>query len=229
MDTTTPPKGTPAHSPRYTAALAWAAELHRHQFRKGKKVPYISHLIAVSALVWEDGGDEDQAIAGLLHDAIEDAGQTCESIALRYGSEVAEIVVACTDTEGPVPPGGEKEPWIVRKTRYIEHLESKAEADLKVTAADKAHNARDMVADTRTDPGEWGKFRAGLDGSAWYLWSLHEKLQILLPGSRSVALLGESVKEILHSDALLARVPEGQSAEGWVKGYLERPETHPKD
>jgi hypothetical protein len=88
-----------------------------------------------------------------------------------------------------------------------------------------------MVADTRTDPSQWGKFRAGLDGSAWYLWSLQEKLKDLEPTrtSRSVALLGESANETLRSDALLARVPEGQSAEEWVKGYLDRPETHPKD
>jgi (p)ppGpp synthase/HD superfamily hydrolase len=200
----------PAHSLRYTEALHWAAELHRHQWRKGKLVPYIAHLIAVSGLVWEDGGTENQAIAE------------------RYGDEVADIVQACTDTEGPVAPGGKKEPWIVRKTRYIEKLDSKPPAAWLVTAADKAHNARDMVADTRTDPSVWGKFRAGLDGSAWYLWSLHRKLAELEPASRSVALLGESVAEILRSSALLARVPAGQSPEAWVASYLERTDTHPK-
>jgi (p)ppGpp synthase/HD superfamily hydrolase len=179
--------------------------------------------------VWEYGGNEDEAIAGLLHDAIEDAGQTRESIALRYGIEVAEIVVACTDTEGPVAPDGKKEPWIVRKTRTIEHLESQSKAALNETAADKTHNARDMVADSRTDPHVWKKFRAGLDGIAWYLLSLHDKLQRLLPGSRSVSMLGESFKELLPTDALLARVPAGQTAEEWVRGYLERPEMHPKD
>jgi hypothetical protein len=172
----------PAHSLRYTDALHWAAELHRHQWRKGKPVPYIAHLITVSALVWEDSGTENQAIAGLLHDSIEDAGQSRDAIAERYGDEVA----------------------------------------------DKAHNARDMVADTRVDPKMWGKFRAGLDGSAWYLWSLHRKLAELEPASRSVALLGESVAEILRSSALLARVPAGQSPEAWVASYLERIDTHPK-
>jgi (p)ppGpp synthase/HD superfamily hydrolase len=218
----------PAHSLRYTDALHWAAELHRHQWRKGKPVPYIAHLIAVSGLVWEDGGTENQAIAGLLHDSIEDAGQSRDAIAERYGDEVADIVQACTDTEGAVAPGGVKEPWIVRKTRYIEKLDSKPPAAFLVTAADKAHNARDMVADTRTDPSVWGKFRAGLDGSAWYLWSLHRKLGELEPASRSVALLGESVTEILRSSALLASVPAGQSPEEWVASYLERTDIHPE-
>ncbi|MCS5700991.1 HD domain-containing protein [Cyanobium sp. FGCU-52] len=218
----------PAHSLRYTDALHWAAELHRHQWRKGKPVPYIAHLIAVSALVWEDDGTENQAIAGLLHDAIEDAGQSHGSIAERYGSEVADIVQACTDTKGPVPPGGKKEPWIVRKTSYLQELADKPAAAFRVTAADKAHNARDMVADSRVDPNVWAKFRAGLDGSAWYLWSLHRQLAELQPASRSVALLGESVAEILSSSALLARVPAGQSPEEWVAGYLERTDTHPR-
>ena len=89
---------TPAHTERYDQALLWTAHLHRNQSRKGKPVPYISHLIAVSGLVWEDGGTEDQAIAALLHDAIEDADQSYASIAERFGEEVAGIVRDCTDT-----------------------------------------------------------------------------------------------------------------------------------
>ena len=83
---------------RYGEALLWAEALHRKQQRKGKTVPYISHLISVSALVWEDGGTEDQAIAALLHDAIEDADQSQSSIAERFGGTVADIVRDCTDT-----------------------------------------------------------------------------------------------------------------------------------
>ena len=132
-------------TPRYGEALLWAEQIHRDQRRKGKAIPYISHLISVSALVWEDGGTEDQAIAALLHDAIEDAGQSHTSIAERFGSAVADIVRDCTDTNG-TPGGGEKEPWLLRKTRYIASLEHKPEASLLVTAADKAHNARDLVA-----------------------------------------------------------------------------------
>ena len=108
-------------TPRYGEALQWAEELHRHQRRKGKQVPYISHLISVSALVWQDGGNEDQAIAALLHDAIEDAGQSHASIAKRFGDAVANIVRDCTDTSPETKPG-EKEPWLLRKTRYLNSL-----------------------------------------------------------------------------------------------------------
>jgi len=114
----------PLISAAYGRALVWAEELHRDQQRKGKPVPYISHLIAVSGLVWEDGGTEDQAIAGLLHDAIVaegfreavDAGQSHASIAARFGQPVADIVRDCTDTaEGRT--GAAKEPWLLRKSR----------------------------------------------------------------------------------------------------------------
>jgi (p)ppGpp synthase/HD superfamily hydrolase len=216
--------GTPAHSQRYIDALGWAAELHRHQRRKGKPVPYISHLTAVSALVWEDGGDEEQAISGLLHDAIEDAGVTEGQIAARFGNRVARIVADCTDTNGAVAADGEKEPWLLRKTRYIEHLQSAHPDSLLVSAADKAHNARDMVLDARRDPSMWGKFTAGLEGSAWYLQQLHLTFQRRLENSRSVELLGESVEEILSSQAYRAVVPKGIAPAVWAAGYVQRQE-----
>ena len=108
--------------------------------RKGKDIPYLSHLLSVSALVWEDGGSEDQAIAALLHDAIEDAGQDEATITDRFGSAVAQIVVACTDTDGPTPPGAPKEPWLLRKTRTINTLAHKTPAAWLVITADKAHS-----------------------------------------------------------------------------------------
>ena len=218
----------PAHSERYDQALLWAAQLHRGQRRKGKQVPYVSHLISVSALVWEDGGSEDQAIAALLHDAIEDAGQDQGSIAERFGSTVAEIVVACTDTDGPVAPGAEKEPWIVRKTRTITKLPEKPQKSWLVIAADKAHNARDMVIDASRDPGSWDRFTPKLDGSAWYLYSLHTQLRELLPDSRSVRQLGECVDWILASEAVQRKLQPRISPQQWVEGYLGRPETHPQ-
>ncbi len=215
-----------AHSQRYTDALGWASQLHRHQQRKGKPVPYISHLIAVSALVWEDGGTENQAIAALLHDAIEDAGQSHGLIQGRFGTEVADIVVACTDTAGPVEPGGEKEPWIVRKTRFLEELPAKPESSWLVIAADKAHNTRDLMIDTNLDPTSWKRFSAGVDGSCWYLWSIHRQLQTLVPASRSVGMLGSCLTAILSSEAVQQRLEPGQSAETWAEGYLERMGSH---
>jgi (p)ppGpp synthase/HD superfamily hydrolase len=215
----------PTHSERYDEALLWAAQLHRCQSRNGKPVPYISHLIAVSGLVWEDGGTEDQAIAGLLHDAIEDAGQSHASIAQRFGEAVAAIVLDCTDTAEGLTGAG-KEPWLVRKTRYVAALDHKSEGSLRVTAADKAHNARDMVLDARRDPGSWDRFKAGLDGTAWYLLRIHQSLNHRLPNSRSNELLGEAVNEILSSEAYGRLVPSGIAPAVWAAGYLERPETH---
>jgi (p)ppGpp synthase/HD superfamily hydrolase len=214
----------PAHSDRYDQALLWAAQLHRGQRRKGKPVPYISHLISVSALVWEDGGTEDQAIAGLLHDAIEDAGQDHASIAERFGKTVADIVVACTDTGGPVALGTAKEPWLVRKTRTIETLVNKPPDAWLVIAADKAHNARDLMIDSRRDPSSWNRFRQGAEGMCWYLSQLHGELRQLLPTSRSVEMLGACVADILSSDVVQRELPPGQSAEAWVAGYLARRE-----
>ncbi len=212
------------HSPLYIDALNWAAQLHRYQRRKGKQVPTISHLIAVSGLVWEDGGTEDQAIAGLLHDSIEDAGQSQASIAERFGEVVGSIVVDCTDTAQGLTGAG-KEPWLVRKTRYVASLDHKSAASLLVTAADKAHNALDQVLDGRRDPNIWERFRAGLDGTAWYLLRIHQTLSHRLPASRSTELLGEAVKEILASEAYRRIVPHGIAPAVWAAGYLERPET----
>jgi (p)ppGpp synthase/HD superfamily hydrolase len=206
---------------RYSDALAWAEELHRPQLRKGKPVPYISHLISVSAMVWEDGGSEDQAIAALLHDAIEDAGQSHASIAERFGAPVADIVRDCTDTSDDAQPGV-KEPWLLRKTRYIASLEAKPADSLLVTAADKAHNAADMVLDSRRDPAMWSKFNAGLEGSAWYLLRMHQQLNHRLPQSRSVERLGESVREILGMESYRRLVPTGLAAAVWAAGYAER-------
>jgi (p)ppGpp synthase/HD superfamily hydrolase len=198
----------PTHSERYDEALLWSAQLHRTQARNGKPVPYISHLIA-----------------GLLHDSIEDAGQSQASIAERFGEEVAAIVVDCTDTaEGLIGAG--KEPWLVRKTRYVASLEHKSETSLLVTAADKAHNARDQVLDARRDPGSWERFKAELDGTAWYLLQIHQTLSHRLPASRSTELLGDAVKEILASEAYQRIIPHEIAPAVWAAGYLERPETH---
>ena len=132
--------------------------------------------------------------------AIEDAGQDHASIAERFGAAVADIVVACTDTDGPISLGAEKEPWIVRKTRTIESLPHMPEAALLVIAADKAHNVRDLMLDSSRDPESWTRFKQGVRGACWYLSSLHSQLQLKLPHSRSVRQLGENVEAILAGE-----------------------------
>ena len=108
----------------------------------------------------------------------------------------------------------------------VASLEHKPIASLLVAAADKAHNARDMVLDARRDTGMWSKFTAGLEGTAWYLLRIHQTLSHRLPGSRSNELLGEAVSEILASEAYRRLVPAGLAPAVWAAGYRERPEAH---
>ena len=153
---------------RYKNALQFAADVHEGHLRKGTQVAYLSHLISVSALVMEHGGNEDEAIAALLHDAIEDRSKFYESrfavqpkagrealkrdIELLFGSEVLAIVEHCTDDEY-LPPGhvvekGSPEEWRARKTAYLAALGKKSHAGaLRVSCADKLHNARAIFAD----------------------------------------------------------------------------------
>jgi GTP pyrophosphokinase len=151
---------------RFDRALALATDLHRLQLRKGTEVPYIAHLLAVSAIVLEYGGDEDQAIAALLHDAVEDQGgaRTLARIRAEFGDRVADIVDACTDTD--VVP---KPPWKERKEAYIGHLAGVREDALIVSMADKLHNVRSIAADYRV-VGEavWERFSGAREGSLWY-------------------------------------------------------------
>lgn len=169
-------------SDRYGEALVYALALHRDQLRKQTQVPYVSHLLAVSALVLENRGDEEQATAALLHDALEDQGDRTSyaEITARFGDRVAEIVRACTDTEQTPKP-----PWRERKERYLAHLAGAGPDVLLVSCADKVHNARSIVADLR-ELGEqtWGRFNAGRDGQLWYYRSLGEIFKAGLPGSR---------------------------------------------
>lgn len=160
----------PLLSSRFSAALLLAVQLHRTQLRKGSGVPYVAHLLGVTALVLEDGGDEDQAIAALLHDAVEDQGgrETLARIRAQFGERVAEIVAGCTDTyENPKPP------WRGRKEGYLQHLWQADEDVLLVSLADKVHNARSILHDLRTQ-GEnlWERFRGGKDGTLWYYRAL---------------------------------------------------------
>jgi (p)ppGpp synthase/HD superfamily hydrolase len=157
---------------RFEQALVYANRLHCKQTRKGGNVPYISHLLSVAALVLEDGGDEDEAIAALLHDAVEDQGgkATREVILNMFGLRVMEIVDGCTDAD-TIP----KPPWQERKQQYIEKLRYASASVRRVALADKLHNARSIVKDLSIfGEATWEKFTGGKEGTLWYYRTLLE-------------------------------------------------------
>ena len=157
-------------SDRFERALVYAAKLHARQLRKGSRVPYVAHLLAVAALALEHGANEDQAIAALLHDAVEDQGgqKTLSAIRRKFGPAVADIVEACSDTDATPKP-----PWRPRKEAYLAHLRTAPAAVRLVSAADKVHNARSTVEDLRRHgPRVWRRFHAGPVEQLWYYRSL---------------------------------------------------------
>ena len=167
-------------TPRFVEALAFAMTAHGDQTRKGSDVPYIAHLLGVASLVLEAGGDEDMAIAGLLHDTVEDTEATARDIEASFGPRVAAIVEGCTDTD-EIP----KPPWRPRKERYLAHLRSPdTPVDvLVVSRADKLHNARSMLRDCRElGEGFWSRFNAEAEEQLWYLSSVVDVFTDRLPG-----------------------------------------------
>jgi (p)ppGpp synthase/HD superfamily hydrolase len=155
---------------RFDRAITYAREHHVHQPRKGTAIPYIAHLLGVCSLVLEMEGGEDEAIAALLHDVIEDGGGVAAEQRIReeFGADVARIVRACSDAD--VTP---KPPWRARKEAYIAAIPHKRPDELRVSLADKLHNARAIVLDLRTH-GEkvWERFNAGPEDQLWYYRSL---------------------------------------------------------
>jgi (p)ppGpp synthase/HD superfamily hydrolase len=159
--------------PRFREALVLAAELHADQVRKKTDAPYVSHLLAVTAIALEHGATEDEAIAALLHDAVEDQGglPTLELIRQKFGDGVAEIVAGCTDSTEIDP--NRKPPWRERKEKYIAHLEHASPSVLLVSASDKLHNARSIVAECRQHGHAcFEKFKGGREGTRWYYRAL---------------------------------------------------------
>ena len=164
-------------SARFSEALQYANNLHFEQRRKGSTIPYVSHLMHVSAYVLEFGGDTDQAIAGLLHDIIEDQGSKTSyaEIEQRFGKKVSELVRACTDSETEV-----KESWEKRKLAYIQRLEAKDSYTKLVVACDKYHNLQAIVRDVNSHGIEYlSRFSAKPDRLLWYYENLLKGLQNL--------------------------------------------------
>jgi (p)ppGpp synthase/HD superfamily hydrolase len=179
--------------PRFLKAVALANDMHQSQLRKGTKIPFISHLLAVAGIVMEAGGDEDLVIAALLHDAVEDAGgrPTLERIRTEFGDGVAEIVEACSDTD--VTP---KPPWKARKEAYLAAIPHKSHQTRVVSLADKVHNSRCILSDYREiGDAVWTRFNEGRDLQLWYYRALADAFTRHEPGPLA-RRLEETVREL---------------------------------
>jgi (p)ppGpp synthase/HD superfamily hydrolase len=185
---------------RFDDAFVYASRLHREQPRKGTETPYLAHLMGVASLALENGADEDQAIAALLHDAVEDQGglPTLAAIRARFGDRVAQIVADCTDTKDPkparhdgLPSAQDRKEWQERKEAYIVGLVAKPPASLLVSLADKTHNAMAIVADLDAHGEQvWDRFTGGKAGTLWYYTALATAFSTLLPGAASTRFAG---------------------------------------
>jgi ribosomal protein S18 acetylase RimI-like enzyme len=187
---------TTAVTAPFAEAVRYAAEVHADQRRKGARdVPYIGHLLGVCGLVVEDGGDEAESIAALLHDAAEDHGGRTRltDIRTRFGERVASIVEGCSDTlDDPKPP------WWIRKTRYVAHLEDAPPSVLRVSIADKVYNLASTVADLRVSAGSfWERFNAGPADQLWYYGSLVDVFRRRAASERLVPEMDRLVSELL--------------------------------
>ena len=162
----------PIYSERFARAFAYAARLHARQTRKGTNKPYIGHLTSVASIVIAYGGDEEMAIAALLHDVVEDAGglKRLREIRKKFGKRVARIVDGCTDAYGEPKP-----PWLERKEKYIARVAREAEDTRLVSAADKLSNVRDILEDVRAGgDGAFARFTGKKEGTLWYYRTLVE-------------------------------------------------------
>ena len=159
--------------PRFDRAFLFAAEKHSTQTRKASSIPYLAHLIGVASLVLEAGGDEDLAIAALLHDVVEDCGGApmLKEVQRRFGKRVAEIVDGCTDAYALPKP-----PWKERKDKYIARLKTEGPDTRLVSAADKLNNVRSILSDYRAiGESVWSRFNGGREGTLWYYRTLRDE------------------------------------------------------
>lgn len=192
---------TPFLTRRFDLALQVASGLHFEQPRKGTGIPYIAHLMAVCSLVLEAGGGEDLAIAALLHDAVEDQGglSTLSTIRRLFGDRVANAVESCSDSTEPDPM--KKADWRGRKEAYLEHLRTASGDALLVAAADKLHNARAMLSDSR-ELGEkfWLRFKAPKKDQLWFLGAMADALRETMVSRVLVDELSRVVAELKRGD-----------------------------
>ena len=185
-------------------AFEFAAEKHKGQMRKASTIPYIAHLMGAASLVLEAGGDEDLAIAALLHDVVEDCGgmPMLKEMRRRFGARVAKVVEGCTDTDADPKP-----PWRERKAFYIRHLKRADAATRLVSAADKLNNVRSILADYRKiGESVWSRFNGGRDGTLWYYRTLRNEFLTRRP-NRVTRDFDLAVKE-LESLAGVRNIPK---------------------
>ena len=183
-------------SNRFSEALIYAAELHATQVRKGSGVPYIAHLLGTASIALEYGASEDEAIAALLHDAIEDRGGsiTREAIRSRFGDTVTAIVDGCTDSDTTPKP-----PWRQRKETYIAHIVTASGSVRLVSAADKLYNVRSILEDYRQSGDRvWERFKGKKDGTLWYYNSLVEAFR----QTESTPIVEELARTVLELNQL---------------------------
>jgi GTP pyrophosphokinase len=187
--------------PRFLRAFSFAAEKHQGQVRKASTIPYIAHLVGVASLVLEAGGDEDLAIAALLHDVVEDCGGApmLKEVRRRFGKRVAHVVEGCTDADTDPKP-----PWRERKERYLDHLKQ-ADSDTRmVSAADKLNNVRSILSDYRAiGESVWSRFNGGREGTLWYYRTLRD-IFLRYPRNRITQDLELAVHEL---DSLAGKEP----------------------
>ncbi len=217
-------------TPRFLDAVSLAMEVYGGQRRTGTEIPYLAHLLVVTGLVIEDGGDEDEAIAAMLHDAVEDGGggAMLKRIAARFGPRVARIVEGCSDNVD----GDPDESWVERKRRYLQHLpEVDDDAVLRVALADKVHNARSIVRDYREEGHAlWERFTQKTAGDQlWYYSGLLEFFSARRPGPLTEDLwraVGELAWLVANDEAqrsdrvrlwLDPDLHNRQAPEGWVQ------------
>jgi len=197
------------NSKRLQEAFTYASDLHANQKRKATDIPYLSHLMGVASIVMVQEGTEDETIAALLHDAVEDQGglPTLEEIRKRFGDEVARIVEGCTDADTMPKPE-----WRERKEKYLAHLREAGPSVRLVSAADKLYNVRSIVEDYRAVGEElWSRFRGGKDGTLWYYRTLAETYQEIGPPE-----LADEIGRVVSKLEELVR--EADAAEGEVAG-----------
>ena len=187
----------PMLTDRFARATLYAIDLHRAQMRKATAIPYVTHLFAVCSLVLEDGGTEDEAIAALLHDGPEDQGgqPVLDEIGVRFGDAVAAIVADLSDALPAL--GEEKPPWRARKEAYLRRLSAASPSVVRVSIADKLHNARSIRLDVDlVGEAVWGRFNAAREEQAWYYRELLRIFRERLPASRNLPELARVVGEL---------------------------------